>query len=92
MYEPSKPTKFNISASIKLLNKQYRRNYTLQDFADNMHCSRESLSRISAKSAFSTVYAVVLCFYSFYPEYNYGCWDFCKYAQLLAIDDHSFIL
>ena len=63
MYEPKEKIKFNVSKSLKDLNKRYHRNYTVQDIADFVGVSRETISRLSSFSGFNLVYAVASCLY-----------------------------
>lgn len=92
MYNPKEKVKFSISKSMKDLNRRYRRNYTLNDVALSVGLSRETMSRMTTDSPFSQVYAVAMCLYEFYPEYNDNLWDFCKYANLLCYEDCSFMM
>lgn len=92
MYEPSEKIKLNVSKCLKDLNKMYHRNYTVQDVADRIGVSRETLSRLSTSSSFSLVYGVANCLYEYYPEYNQGYWNMTTYIQLLNLDDHKFLL
>lgn len=91
MYDPTKIIKFNVSGVLKDLNRCYHRNYTVKDVADRVGVTRETLSRLSTKSAFSLVYSVAVCIYELYPDYS-EYWNFAEFIQLLAYDDHSFIL
>lgn len=91
MYEPKDKIKLNVSGCLKDLNKRYHRNYTVQDVANVVGVSRETLSRLTTYSAFNLVYAVALCIYEFYPEYS-EYWNLATYIELLAYDDCSFIL
>lgn len=92
MYDGKTKVKFEISKNLKGLNHRYHRNYTLQDIANRVGVSRETLSRMTSSSPFNLVYSVASCLYDFYPEYNDGDWDFSYYANLLAWDDLSFII
>lgn len=90
MYNPNEIVKFNVSRALKNLNKQFHRNYTLQDVADRIGVSRESLSRLSSKSSFSTIYAIASCLYELYPDYS-ECWNFSEFVMLLS-NDNAFLL
>ena len=90
MYNPNETVKLNVSRALKSLNKEFRRNYTVQDVADRVGVSRETLSRLSTKSSFSLIYSVAFCIYELYPDYS-EYWDFSKFVMLLS-DDNSFIL
>lgn len=90
MYNPNEIVKFNVSRALKNLNKQFHRNYTLQDVAERICVSRESLSRLSSKSSFSTIYAIASCLYELYPDYS-ECWNFSEFVMLLS-DDNAFLL
>ena len=92
MFDSSVKVKFNVSGCLKDLNRRYHKNYTLVDVARCVGVSRETLSRLTSFSNFNLVYSVAYCIYEFYPEYNGGFWDFVSFLQLLAYDDHSFIL
>lgn len=91
MYEPKEKIKLNVSACLKDLNRMYHRNYTVQDVADFVGVSRETLSRLTTFSGFNLVYAVASCIYEFYPEYS-EYWNLATYIELLANDDLRFIL
>lgn len=90
MYNPNETVKLNVSRALKNLNKLYRRNYTLQDVAERVGVSRESLSRLSTNSSFSTIYAVASCIYELYPDYS-EYWNLSEFVMLLS-DDNSFVL
>lgn len=91
MYNPNEKIKLNVSKAIKYLNKQYHRNYTVQDLANEIGVSRETLSRLTTSSAFNIIYSVASCLYEFYPEHTEN-WNLSTYIELLAWDDISFIL
>lgn len=91
MYNPNEIVKFNVSGVLKDLNRRYHRNYTVKDVADRVGVTRETISRLTTKSAFSLIYSVAGCIYDLYPEYS-EYWNFADFVQLLAYDDHSFIL
>lgn len=91
MYNPNEKVKLNVSKALKDLNKQYHRNYTVQDVANEIGVSRETLSRLTTSSAFNIIYAVATCLYEFYPERTEN-WNLSTYIELLAWDDNSFIL
>lgn len=91
MYNPNDKIKLNVSGCLKDLNKRYHRNYTVQDVANVVGVSRETLSRLTTYSAFNLVYAVASCIYEFYPEHS-EYWNLATYIELLAYDDCSFIL
>lgn len=84
--------KLEVSKCLKLMNKEYRRNYTVQDVADAVGVSRETISRMTTESSFSLVHAVASCIYEFYPESNGGTWNLSTYIEYLAWDNHGFIL
>lgn len=90
MYNPKEIFKLNVSRALKSLNKDFRRNYTVQDVADRVGVSRETLSRLSTKSSFSLIYSVASCIYELYPDYS-EYWNFSEFVMLLS-DDNSFIL
>lgn len=90
MYNPNETVKLNVSRALKSLNKEFRRNYTVQDVADRVGVSRETLSRLSTKSSFSLIYSVASCIYELYPDYS-EYWNFSEFVMLLS-DDNSFIL
>lgn len=90
MYNPKEIVKLNVSRALKSLNKDFHRNYTVQDVADRVGVSRETLSRLSTKSSFSLIYSVASCFYDLYPE-RFECWNFSEFVMLLS-DDNSFLL
>ena len=90
MYNPKEIVKLNVSRALKSLNKDFRRNYTVQDVADRVGVSRETLSRLSTKSSFSLIYSVASCIYELYPDYS-EYWNFSEFVMLLS-DDNSFIL
>lgn len=92
MYNSNVKVKLNVSKALKDLNKQYHRNYTLQDVANEIGVSRETLSRLTSFSAFNIIYAVASCLYQYFPEYNDTYWNFEVYVMLLSLDDYSFIL
>ena len=91
MYNPNEKIKLSVSACLKSLNKIYHKNYTVQDVANYVGVSRESLSRLTTHSAFNFVYAVASCIYEFYPEYT-EYWNLATYIELLAYDNRYFIL
>lgn len=91
MYQPNEKIKLTVSACLKDLNKRYHKNYTLQDVADYVGVSRETLSRLTTFSAFNLIYAVASCIYEFYPEHSCH-WDLTTYIELLAYDDLRLIL
>lgn len=94
MYEPKTDgkVKFEVSKCLKRFNKEYRKNYTVQDVAEKVGVSRETISRLSSDSSFSLVYAVASCIYDFYPEKNGGNWNFAYFVEYLAWDNHAFLL
>lgn len=92
MYNSNVKVKLNVSKALKDLNKQYHRNFTLQDVANEICVSRETLSRLTTFSAFNILYGVASCLYQYYPEYNNGYWNFDIYVMLLSVDDCTFIL
>lgn len=94
MYDPKTDgkVKFEVSKCLKRFNKEYRRNYTVQDVAEKVGVSRETISRLSSDSSFSLVYAVASCIYDFYPEKNEGNWSFSYFVEYLAWDNLSFML
>lgn len=94
MYEPKTDgkVKLEVSKCLKRFNKEYRRNYTVQDIADMVGVSRETISRMSSDSAFSLVYAVASCIYELYPELNNGEWNLAYFVEYLAWDNYAFVL
>ena len=91
MYNPNEKVKFNISKCLKDLNKKYHKNYTLQDLANDIKVSRETLSRVSSDSSFSLIYKIASQVYYYYTP-DIGGWEFTRYVEFLAFDEHSFIL
>ena len=83
-------TKFELSKALKKMNKEYRRNYTVQDVANEVNVTRESLSRMTNDSSFRLIYNVCECLYNYYPEY---CdeFNFTKICLLLTNDDYFWI-
>lgn len=92
MYNPNEKVKLNVSKAIKDLNKQYHRNYTMQDLANEIGVSREALSRLTSYSAFNLIYAVASCLYEFYSLDSGAEWNLVHYIEIMAWDDNSFIL
>lgn len=91
MYNPNEKIKLSVSSCLKSLNKIHHKNYTVQDVADYVGVSRESLSRLTTHSSFNLVYAVASCIYEFYPEHT-EYWNLSTYIELLAYDNRYFLL
>lgn len=94
MYNPQVDgkVKFEVSNCLKRLNKDYHRNYTVQDIANMVGVSRETISRMTTDSSFSLVYSVASCIYELYPEINDFEWNMGKFIEFLVWDNHSFLL
>lgn len=82
--------KLEVSKCMKEFNKKYHRNYTMQDLAEELGVSRESLSRLSTDSAFSFVYSVAYGLHKLYPEANKGVWDFALFVEHLLWENGEY--
>lgn len=72
-----------VSKTLKYYNQLYYRNYTLDDLADSVSTTRQTLVRLSGASSFDLVRRVVFSIYGFYQtdfhsdnlRYEVVCFD-----------------
>ena len=91
MYNGEK-IKLNVSGALKIMNNNYRRNYTTKDIAERVGVSRETLSRLTTSSPFSEVYLIAREIYEIYAPDTMEDFNLQKYIELMQYFNNDFIL
>lgn len=84
--------KFDIAACLNQLNRKYHKNYTLEDLAEKIGVTAETLNQLSTDSKFNILYTTALEIFDLYPNITSdGDFSFREVLMQMCDSDYFYI-